>query len=105
MLHGIEEQQHQAKRKLVQSRLIQIEFDKLALFVKHVSLIFQHAESEGQIKVKECLKRAWDNSGSTVTVICSADKPIRVQHSTVKSELTVQMKYEVTNKYGETCRY
>ena len=83
----------------------QIELDKLASFVRHVSFIFQHAESEGQIKVKEYLKRTWDSSGSTATVICSADKPIRVQYSTVKSELTVQMKYEVTSKYSETSTY
>ena len=93
------------KGKAGKIKTYQIEFEKLASFVRHVSLIFQHAESEGQIKVNGYLKRTWDSSGSTATVICSADKPIKVQYSTVKSKLTVQIKYEVTNKYGETCSY
>ena len=93
------------KDKAGKIKTYQIEFDKLASFVRHVSLIFQHAEAEGQIKVKEYYKRTWDSSGLTATVICSTKKPIRVQYNTVKSELTVQMKYEVTNKYGETCSY
>ena len=93
------------KDKAGKIKTYQIEFDKLASFVRHVSLIFEDAESQGQINVKEYLKRTWNSSGSAATVICSADKPISVQYSTVKSEMTVQMKYQVTNKYGEKCSY